>query len=127
VERRRTPVELADAVAAFLASGRQSVARLNCEPEEYELVFESGTRQGELRVKAVLYPQGRGTKSASEIVLVHEGEATQIGRTFWRALRKLESRFDSRHWSHGFPSQIVESLGALTKQQPRSSPSRGAP
>jgi len=106
--------ELGSAVVGFLEARRPGVARLNCEPEEYDLLFESAPRPGELRVKAVLYPKGQRTRSESEVVLLHEGDAMQIGRTIWRALRKLESRFDPHHWSHGFPSKIVERLGVLT-------------
>jgi hypothetical protein len=106
--------EIASAVASFLEGGRQAVARLNCEPEEYEVVFEPGARSRELRVRVVCYPRGRRARSAVEAALVHEGDAIQIGRTFWRAFRKLESRFDVHHWIHDFPSRTVRSLGSLT-------------
>jgi len=106
--------EFGSAVAGYLEAHRPGVARLNCEPEEYDVFFEAAPRPSELRVKAVLYPKGRREKSVSEVVLLHEGDAKEIGRTIWRALRKLESQFDPQHWSHGYPTKIVEILGALT-------------
>jgi hypothetical protein len=106
--------ELASAAAAFLESGRESVARLNSEPEEYDVLFESGTVTNAQRVRVVHYRHGRRMKSDFEVVFVHEGDPLHIGRTLWRALRKLESGFDSHQWSHGFPTEMVRNLGALT-------------
>lgn len=110
--------ELGSAIAGFLEARRTGVARLNCEPEEYDVLFEPAPRAGELRVKAVRHPRGRREKHVSEVVLLHDGDAMAIGRTLWRALRAIESRFDRHHWSHGFPTKMVEILGTLTAVAP---------
>lgn len=112
--------ELAAAVAAFLESGREGVARINSEPDEYDLVFEAGARPGALRLKVVHYPRGRRA-SSPEVLLHDEGEAIQTGRSVWRAFRKLESRFVPDHWTHRFPSKIVADLDRLTAK-PASAP-----
>jgi hypothetical protein len=96
--------ELVNALSAFLESGRAGVARFNCEPEAYELSIEPGIAPGLLRLRA-----GSAREHWS-----HEGDAQKIGRTIWRALRKLESQFDPTHWTHGFPSRALETLGRLT-------------
>ncbi len=107
--------ELASAVAAFLEAGRQGVAHINCEPEEYDLMFESGTLPATLQVKGVHYPRGRRAGD-SEVVLLHEGDTIQTGRTIWWAFRKLESQFLPEHWTHPFPSKIVGGLERLTAE-----------
>lgn len=105
--------ELASAVSAFLETGRQGLVRINCEPVEYDLLLEPGSRPSSLRVKAIYYPRGRRA-GAHEEVWRHESGAIQIGRTIWRAFRKLETRFASEHWIHAFPSKLVEGLDRLT-------------
>lgn len=104
--------ELASAVLGFLESGRNGVARFNGEPEEYEILFEPGSAPGALRVTVLRGRGGRG-----EEVWCHEAAATQLGRTIWRALRRVESRFTQDHWQHSFPSKLVARLGALTAGQ----------
>jgi hypothetical protein len=101
--------EVAAAAASFLETGHVTVARLNCEPDQYDLVFEAS------RLRAVLYPGGRRTIASARDVLLHEGAPLVMARTFWRALRKLESQFEPEHWNHPFPSQAVERLGRLVK------------
>lgn len=105
--------EIGGAVLAFLEGGRQGVAHINCEPEEYDLVFEEGPRPDALRVRVVHYPRGRRA-SSPEVVLLHEGDAIQTGRTIWRAFRKLESQFVSEHWTHSFPLKLVGAIERLT-------------
>jgi hypothetical protein len=108
--------ELAGAAAAFLEARRHGIARLNAEPDEYDVMFEAGTDPGSLRVTALHSPRRRRA-SGAVVVWVHEGAPIQIGRTLWRAFRKLESRFDSAQWAHRFPPGIVERLDQLTAQE----------
>ncbi len=105
--------ELVGAVSAFLETGRQGVAHLNGEPDEYEFVFEPGTRSGALRVGVVQYSRGRRADS-SAVLFDHQGDACEIGRTMWRAFRKLETQFVPEHWTHSFPLKSVQVLGRLT-------------
>lgn len=94
--------ELMSALLGFLESRRVGVARFNCEPEEYALAFEPGRAPGSLRLRMNDWS--------------YEGEARQIGRTIWRAMRRLESRFDREHWTHEFPRKNVERLLELLDQ-----------
>lgn len=87
------------ALLGFLESRRVGVARFNCEPEEYALVFEPGHDPGSLRLRINDW--------------FYEGEAREIGRTIWRALRRLESRFEPPYWAHEFPTKTVNQLLAL--------------
>lgn len=105
--------ELASAVSGFLETGREGRARIHCEPDQYDLLFESGSRPRLLRVRALSFPRGRRTEAAEE-VWQHEAEAIHVGRTLWRAFRKLETQFDTEHWLHPFPSKIVDGLDRLT-------------
>lgn len=105
--------ELAVAVSAFLETGQQGVAHLNSEPEEYDVMFETGDRPSALLVKVVRYARGRRS-SSPEVVLHHEADAVQTGRTVWRAFRKLETQFVSEHWAHAFPAKLVAALDRLT-------------
>jgi hypothetical protein len=105
--------EVAAAACSVLETGREAVARLNCEPDQYDLVFDGVAPASRLR--AVLLPAGRRTTSSARDVLLHEGASLATARIFWRALRKLESRFEAEHWNHPFPSRLVEDLGRLVK------------
>ena len=94
--------ELTSALLGFLESRRVGLARFNCEPGEYALAFEPGLAPGSLRLRMNDWS--------------HEGEARQIGRIIWRAMRRLESRFEPAHWTHAFPTKNLIQLLALLDQ-----------
>lgn len=96
--------ELVSALLALLESGRSGVARFNGEPEEYVLSVERGGSPDSLRLRLNDWS--------------HEGEAREIARTIWRALRKLESRFAAEHWNHEFPARRLEQLHATLLEVP---------
>ncbi len=108
--------ELASALVAFLETRREGIARWSLESDGYDIVLEAGSVPSSLRVKVILSPDQHRDRprGASEVVLVHEGDALLIGRTFWRAFRRLESCFDEASWGRSFPSGIVAQLGRLT-------------
>lgn len=106
--------ELASALVAFLETRREGIARWSLEPDGNDIVLEAGSVPSSLRVKVILSPDQHRDRGASEVVLVHEGDALLIGRTFWRAFRRLESCFDEASWGRSFPSGMVAQLGRLT-------------
>lgn len=108
--------ELASALLGFLESRRRGVAHFHCEPAIYDLVFEPAADSASLRLKVLLHwPGGNG----SDVVWLHEGDALQIGRTLWRALRGLESGFQCEHWNSAFPTKLVEALDRATRSPSR--------
>ena len=116
--------ELASALVAFLETRRQCVARWSLEPDGYDVLLEAGGVPSSLRVKVIVSPDQSEDRprGAPEVVLVHEGDALLVGRTFWRAFRRLESRFDHASWGRSFPSGIVAQLGRLTARRTGGSP-----
>jgi hypothetical protein len=94
--------ELTSALLRFLESRRVGIARFNCEPEEFALAFEPGRAPGSLRLRMNDWS--------------HECEARQIGLIIWRAMLRLESRFEPGHWMHEFPTKNVAQLRALLEQ-----------
>jgi hypothetical protein len=101
--------ELAGAMCAVLKGVPQAVATWNDEPTEYEFRF---TVQGErVRLVVTTYPDHRRTPQGGVQVLAITGDRREIGRAFWRGLRRLQTAITPDDyqgaWGHRFPEEKV--------------------
>lgn len=115
LDMSHVPFDSLDEVAT--AAARGGTARIRCEPVEYDLRFDAA------RVRVVFYPRGR-RRSTPRVVWECEGGAPIV---WWRALRRLESRFDAAHWTHAFPAQRVADLLTSIRSPRARPPPPGSP
>ncbi len=108
--------ELTSALCGVMEGRPDGIARINSEPEVFELRFETGTGAEKVRLSVVRLDRVSGRPQHEEILFMHEGDPFALGRAFWRALRKIESQFDPAAWKHTFPAKELKLLGDLTRR-----------
>ena len=110
--------DLANALALILKGGPEATVSWNEEPIRYDFRF-SQSRDGVHVVVMRLRGSGRPSNGGDEL-LSERGTALDIVRSFWRALRRLESSMppDEYHaaWGYSFPAAKVKEITALIKQ-----------
>jgi len=102
--------ELTSSLIAMLQSMNTHRSRWNTERIEYEIVLEATDQDGLLEVWC--YQDTRRQRDEGRVVFTYHAEPRSIVRTFWRALRRLESdtTFVSK-WRHPFPHRDIQRLG----------------
>jgi hypothetical protein len=105
--------ELADGLGNLLLGYTQTKARWNDEPVEHEFVFDK--RGSQLSFRVMLLKETRLGKQSEEVIAT-QGTLYDIIRTFWVALRDLETRYPAeeyqQRWREPFPFNEMRLLTA---------------
>ena len=119
--------ELIEALVALLEGRARAGVRWNCEPDEFDLGFE--TRGGEVFIEVAHYPDHR--RLAREVVFTTLQTESDLYSAFWRELRQLRRRTVTdefeQNWRRAFPEDELRRFTKTFRAHRRRNNAAAAP
>ena len=105
-------LNLIDALRVMLSTDGAATVTWYTEPTEYVWLFVAASEVIHLTIRS--FPDHSHTVPEGQTMLTIQAERQVLVRSFWRALRRLETQDDfAEQWRRPFPHSALAQLSAL--------------